>query len=166
VPDQLGLQVVVQPKEIGPFTFGTATRVWGGKNGKPGAFSVTALQARSPEEVAAVGELGRQISTELLAMNGFLGLVTMGVGDRMLTVTAWENANDPKQLLQGGAHATAMKKFFGTELAAGGVTSVWVPDHIGARWTRCTDCGKMMDHERSGGACTCGSRLPEPLAYW
>ena len=30
--------------------------------------------------------------------------------------------------------ADAMKAFFGTELAAGGFTSVWVPDRINARW--------------------------------
>src|SRR4029079_5731881 len=30
VPEQLGLQVLVQPKELGPFTFGNATRAYSG----------------------------------------------------------------------------------------------------------------------------------------
>ncbi len=146
VPEQLGLEVVVQARSaIGPFTFGTAVRVWGGKNVKPGAFSVTALQVRSAEDAAAVREQAQRISMELLSMNGFLGNVFVTLGDRMLTITAWENPSDPQQLLKGGSHAAAMKMFFGTELAAGGVTSVWTPDHISKRWTRCTACAKMMD---------------------
>ena len=48
VPEQLGLQVLVQPKELGPFAFGNATRASNGKNMKPGAFSITVLESRSP----------------------------------------------------------------------------------------------------------------------
>ncbi len=41
VPEQLGLQVVVQPNVIGPFAFGTTSLVQTGKKTKPGAFSVS-----------------------------------------------------------------------------------------------------------------------------
>ncbi len=51
VPEQLGLQVVVQPQSIGPFSFGISTSPQTGKTVKPGAFSVTKLEARSDEEV-------------------------------------------------------------------------------------------------------------------
>ncbi len=59
VPEQLGLQVLVQPREIGPFAFGNSTRASvgknvPGKNVKPGAFSITVLEARSPEEIEEV----------------------------------------------------------------------------------------------------------------
>ncbi len=166
VPDQLGLQVLVQPKEIGPFAFGNATRVWGGKSVKPGAFSVTVLEARSPEDIQAVQRQSQAIVEETLAMDGFLGFVGVTVGNRMMTISAWESAKDPRQLLAGGRHADAMKAFFGTELAAGGVTSVWVPDRINTRWVRCSSCDRMTDHERSAGTCSCGKKLPDPLAYW
>jgi steroid delta-isomerase-like uncharacterized protein len=171
VPEQLGLQVLVQPKEIGPFAFGNATRASAGSNMtgkdvKPGAFSITVLEALSPEEIQAVAGQSQGIVQEMLSMNGFLGWVGVTVGQRMMTVTAWENARDPRQLLAGGAHAEAMKKFFGTELASGGFTSVWVPDRINARWVRCDACHRMTDHERSAGTCSCGKKLPEPLAYW
>lgn len=166
VPEQLGLQVLVQPQEIGPFAFGNSTRVWGGKNVKPGAFSITVLEAQSPEEIQAVAQQSQGILQEMLAMNGFLGWVGATVGQRMMTVTAWENAKDPRQLLAGGAHAEAMKKFFGTELASGGFTSVWVPERINTRWVRCDGCHRMTDHERSAGTCSCGAKLPEPLPYW
>jgi steroid delta-isomerase-like uncharacterized protein len=166
VPEQLGLQVLVQPKELGPFVFGNSTRSWSGKNVKPGAFSVTVLEARSPEEIQAVTQQSAGIVEEMLAMNGFLGFVGVTVGQRMMTISAWENAKDPRQLLAGGSHADAMKKFFGTELAAGGFTSVWVPDRINARWVRCGSCHRMADHERSAGACSCGAKLRDPLPYW
>ena len=166
VPDQLGLQVLVQPKEIGPFAFGNATRGWGGKNIKPGAFSITVLEARSPEETRFVEQQSAPIVGEMMSMNGFLGWVGVTVGSRMMTISAWESAKDPRQLLAGGTHAGAMKKFFGTELAAGGFTSVWVPDRINTRWVRCGSCQRMADHERSAGTCSCGKKLPDPLPYW
>jgi steroid delta-isomerase-like uncharacterized protein len=166
VPEQLGLQVLVQPKELGPFAFGNSTRGWGGKNVKPGAFSITVLEARSAEEIQAVTQQSAGIVEEMLAMNGFLGFVGVTVGPRMMTISAWEHAKDPRQLLAGGGHADSMKKFFGTELASGGFTSVWVPDRINARWVRCGSCHRMVDHERSAGACSCGAKLREPLPYW
>jgi hypothetical protein len=156
----------VQPSEIGPFAFGNSTRVWGGKNAKPGAFSITVLEARSPEEIQTVRQNSQRVVQEMLAMNGFLGWVGATVGQRMMTITAWENAKDPRQLLAGGAHAEAMKAFFGTELASGGFTSVWVPDRINTRWVRCDACQRMADHERSAGTCSCGKKLPAPLPYW
>lgn len=166
LPEQLGLQVVVQPRELGPFAFGTSTRAWAGSSARPGAYSITVLSARSAQEAAAVMEQSRKVTQEMLSMKGFLGFVGVTVADRMMTVSAWESPSDPQQLLRGGQHSTAMKLFFGPEIAAGGVTSVWVPDHIGARWSRCPSCAKMTDHERSGGTCSCGSRLPDPLPYW
>jgi steroid delta-isomerase-like uncharacterized protein len=166
VPEQLGLQVLVQPKEIGPFTFGNATRGWGGKNVKPGAFSITVLEARSPEEIQAIERKSPGLVEDMLAMKGFLAFVGVTVGSRMMTISAWESAKDPRQMLTGGRHADAMKQFFGTELAAGGFTSVWVPDRINARWVRCGACQRMADHERSAGTCSCGTKLPDPLPYW
>jgi steroid delta-isomerase-like uncharacterized protein len=166
VPEQLGLQVLVQPREIGPFSFGNASRGWGGKNVKPGAFSVTVLEARTPEEIRMVERQSQGVVEEMLGMNGFLGFVGVTVGARMMTISAWENARDPRQLLAGGRHADAMKAFFGTELAAGGFTSVWVPDRINARWVRCSSCHRMTDHERNAGLCSCGMTLPDPLPYW
>jgi len=99
-------------------------------------------------------------------MNGFLGFVGVTVGRRLMTISAWESPKDPRQLLTGGRHAEAMKKFFGTEAAAGGFTSVWVPDRINARWVRCSSCDRMADHERTAGTCSCETKLPEPLPYW
>ena len=97
---------------------------------------------------------------------GFLSFVGVTVGDRLLTISAWERPGDTQQLMKGGRHGEAMKAFFGPELAAGGVTGVWTPDHIGVRWVRCGGCNRMVSHDKQGATCSCGAALPEPLAYW
>jgi steroid delta-isomerase-like uncharacterized protein len=168
VPEQLGLQVLVQPKAIGPFTFGNAVRAWGGSTARPGAFSVTALKARDADDAAGVADMGRQISTELLGMKGFIGLVSAAVGDRMLTISAWEHPDDPNQVTKGGTHGAAMKRFWSTAdpLGGGGYTAVFVPSRINAMWVRCPSCAKMADHAARQGTCACGAALPDPIPYW
>lgn len=165
IPDQIGLQVVVQPKTVGPFEFGTSTRVASGNNATPGAFSVTCLQVRSPEEAKVVSDQARMVATELLQMKGFVGLVTAQIGDRMMTISAWETTEDPKQLMRGGQHGEAMKLFFGPEVALGGHTGVWSPARLNARLVRCRGCGNMADRER-GDTCACGAKLGDAIAYW
>jgi steroid delta-isomerase-like uncharacterized protein len=166
IPEQLGLQVLVQPTSIGPFTFGRATRVWGGSAVRPGAFSITALRARSAADETAVADHTRKIAPEMLSMKGFIGSVTAVVADRMLTISAWEHPDDPRQLMKGGQHAEAMKAFFGKELGGGGYTAVFVPDRINTMWVRCEACQKMVDYGAKQGTCACGTALPQPMAYW
>ena len=168
IPEQIGLRVIVQPKAIGPFTFGTAARTWGGSTARPGAFSITALRARDAEDENGVREMSRQVATELLGMKGFIGFVAATVGDRMLTITAWEDPADPRQVMQGGTHGEARKRFRGTAqtLGGGGYTAVFVPERINTMWVRCPACQKMADHAGQGGTCACGAALPAPFAYW
>jgi len=165
VPEQLGLQAIVQPKAIGPFTFGTSVRAWAGKTAKPGAFSVTALQARNDDDVARVSEQSRQIATEMLGMPGFLGWVGVTVGDRMLTITAWDDPEGPRQLMKGGQHGEAVKTFF-KDVGGGGFTGVFVPERINTMWVRCPSCQRMADHAARQGTCGCGAVLPAPIPYW
>src|SRR5580704_15721644 len=75
LPVALGLDVIVQPKAIGPFSFGTSVRAYGGSAATPGAFSITVLEARGEEEKKAVAESSRQIAIEMLGMPGFVGWV-------------------------------------------------------------------------------------------
>ena len=166
VPKQLGLQVIVQPTSIGPFQFGISTRVSTGSATKPGAFSITAITPRSPEDANGIRELSRQIATEMLSMKGFIGWVGVTLAGRMLTITAWENARDPRQLMERGKHPEAMNKFFAGELGAGAYTAVFTADRINALWVRCPTCQKMVDHAAQQGTCACGATLPQPMPYW
>jgi len=166
VPRQLGLQVIVQPTSIGPFQFGISTRVSKGSATRPGAFSITAITPRNAEDQNLIREMSRQVATEMLSMKGFIGWVAVTVANRMLTITAWENASDPRQLMEHGKHPEAMNKFFAGELGEKAYTSVFAVDHINASWVRCPACQKMVDHAARQGTCACGATLPQPMPYW
>jgi steroid delta-isomerase-like uncharacterized protein len=165
LPEQLGLQVVVQPKAIGPFSFGTSISAQTGRNIKPGAFSITMLEARSDDEVREINQTSQEIVNEMLRMRGFIGWMGITVGHRMMTVTAWETAEDPTQMLNGGTHPEAVRKFLGPDLAAGGMTSVWSSGRFTAH-VRCPACHRMVNLEKVKDVCPCGEALPDPLPYW
>lgn len=166
IPRQLGLKVQVGPERVGPFVFGAAAQVQTGKRNKPGAFSITALNIRSPEEQKAVSDYSRDIAVEMLGMRGFISFVGVTVGDQMLTISAWDSPEDPAQLMSGGTHGASVKEFFGADLSAGGAIGVWVPHHIGPMWVRCPQCGRMTDSTKANGVCRDGHPLPEPHPYW
>ena len=164
VPEQLGVQVLVQPRSIGPFSFGNSVAVQSGKKTKPGAFSITTIwnEAEQDEEIRALSQATAQ---ELLGMDGFIGLTLVRVGGRGITISAWERPEDAKQLLRSKEHREAMSRFW-SELGDSAFTSVWAPDHFNPLWVRCRACGKMIDYEKSTGQCACGSSLPEAPAYF
>src|SRR5690242_12320264 len=166
LPRALGLDVIVQPKAVGPFGFGTSTRVSTGNTATPGAFSITWLEARTDEERQQVRESARKIALEMLAMPGFISWVGATIGDRMMTITAWETADAMTPLMKGGEHRSAVGRFFSPELSRGAATGVWIPARLNPRWIRCTACSKMVDSENAAGKCACGAALPAPLAYW
>ncbi len=164
MPRQLGMSVITQPQEVGPFQFGTSIRVGGTSTAKPGAFSITVLRTRSAEEIGKVREFSRVIAAELPSQPGFAGLTLATVGDRMMTFAAWDSAEAPRRMMQDGTHKSAMPAFF-NELSAGGWTSVWAPVRINPSWIRCTSCGQMEDSEKTA-TCRCGATLPATAPYF
>jgi steroid delta-isomerase-like uncharacterized protein len=167
VPRQLGMQVVVQPSAIGPFRWGTSVAVPGEKRTRPGAFSITSLNVRTDEEANQVREASRQIALETMKMPGFLGFMAMSVGDRFMTVTAWEDPENARRVMRESTHVQAVKGFMGPRLAAGGFTSVWTLGRFNATWIRCLHCGRMADYDNGEDRkCGCGQGLPEPPPYW
>jgi steroid delta-isomerase-like uncharacterized protein len=163
LPQQLGLDVIVQPSTIGPFAFGTSAYARSGNGNAPGAFSLTVLEARSEDEKAEVRERSREIVQQLLAMPGFISWIGVVIGNRLYTITAWDSAEAVKQLRNGDAHADAMRRFWGPDLALGGQTGVWTVDHLNGRMVRCGDCGSMV---REAENCHCGAPLPPAPAWW
>ena len=164
VPEQLGLQVVVQPHSIGPFFFGNSVAVQTGKKTKPGAFSVTTIW-NEPEQDEDVRALSQATAQEMLGMEGFIGLALLRVGSRGITISAWEKPEDAKQLMRSKAHREAMSRFW-TDVGNSAFTSVWTLDHFNPLSVRCRACGKMSDYEKNAGRCACGSSLPEAPAYF
>jgi steroid delta-isomerase-like uncharacterized protein len=167
VPRALGLDVIVQPHAIGPFTFGTGLRVSGGSKAVPGAFGITFISSRDKEDELAIRESSVKILQELLAIPGFISAVTTTVEERMMTITAWESPESMAPLMRMGEHRAAVGRYFATaDYGVGGMTGVWTPHHLGARRVRCPECDKMASVEVPDGKCSCGTVLPEPLAYW
>jgi steroid delta-isomerase-like uncharacterized protein len=163
IPDQLGLQVLVQPVKAGPFVFGNSVAVQSGKKTKPGAFGITTIW--NPDaQTEDVRAMTRATANEMLHMEGFIGLSFFRIGGRGVTISAWEKPEHVKQL-RSGAHAEAMRRFW-AEVGDSAFTSVWVPDHINPLWVRCGTCGKMNDHEKQSGVCRCGQPLPGAPCYF
>jgi steroid delta-isomerase-like uncharacterized protein len=166
IPHQLGMQVVVQPSEVGPFQFGTAVRVRGDIHGEPGAFSITSLKPKNAEDVERVRELSRATAAQMTQLDGFMGWVGATIGDRMLTITAWSSPEDSKQVMRLDPHRQGTKGFFGTDVADGGWVSVWTPLRIGPMYARCSTCGAMTSSVMETAACVCGAELPSTRHYW
>jgi heme-degrading monooxygenase HmoA len=165
LPDQLGLQIVVQPKSVGPFTFGTAVAVQTGKETRPGAFSITELKATADDR-AKVEEYSKQVAAEMGTMAGFIGWIGITIGERMMTVTAWTDTSDIERLRREGTHKEAIDAFMKGQVGDGGYTSVWTPSRISPQRVRCLSCRTMTVYEQAQGRCTCGAALPRPGPYW
>jgi steroid delta-isomerase-like uncharacterized protein len=164
LPRQLGLQVVVQPESIGPFSFGTSVRAAAGA-GEPGAVSLTVLEARSDEEVSEVRERTRAVVAQLLETPGFISWLGLTVGRRMYTVTAWERPEDVARLRENGAHAAAMERLFASPgIAHGAQTGVWTAHRLNGMWVRCGACDAMRQPE-DGRCAVCGAEVAAP-SYW
>lgn len=161
---QLGLQVLTQPDKLGPFSFGFSVAVQSGKKTKPGAFGITTIW-NSDSQTEEIRTLTRSTATEMLGMEGFIGLTTMRIGGRGITISAWEKPEHTLQLKKGGTHSEAMKKFW-VELSDSAFTSVWVPHHINPLWVRCKVCKKMNSYEKNSDKCSCGEQLPEAPPYF
>jgi steroid delta-isomerase-like uncharacterized protein len=166
VPRQLGLQIVVQPQQIGPFSFGISTAVQSGRRDAPGAFSITQLQAIDEDAALKIREYSRQILSEMLSETGFIGSTTATIGPRMLTVSAWTDPEAPASFMRNSTHAQAMRTFYGGTLAESAYTSVWSPVRVNSYYVRCRSCGKMQGAGGTAPMCVCGSQLPDHPAYW
>lgn len=163
-PMQLGLQVITQPNQLGPFAFGTAISLQSGNKKKPGAFSITSIW-NAETESEKIRSLSRDIAKEMMGMDGFIGLAIMRIGGRGVTISAWEKPENITAIMRSQSHTEAVKRFW-ADLSDAAFTSVWVPDHINALWLRCTVCKKMNDSEKSHGFCDCGATLLEMPAYF
>jgi len=164
LPAQLGLQVIVQPHAIGPFSLGTSTRVVSGRGGSPGAFTVTSLEGRTAAETEEIRKLGRETLMEMLQMDGFIAATVVTCGNRQMTFSAWERQEDVARMQSSESHTDAVRRFYGRDLARGGVIGSFETKHVMAM-ERCRKCGKMVNIERSNGRCSCGEEVA-PASYW
>ncbi len=163
--EQLGVQVIVQPREAGPMRFGTSVQVRSSAERDPGAVVLTIIQAGSDEEIQRIRETSRRIMAEVAAMPGFLSLQAAVVGRRLTTVTLWETPEAARQIMREPIHKGASAEMFGGGLGTAFHSSTWVPQRLGELWVRCLDCGALRD-ARKGAACRCGAARREQPVFW
>lgn len=166
IPRQLGLDVIVQPREVGPFRFGTSTMVQTGKTQEPGAFSITYLEAKDADDTANIREGSRKSLIDMLGMKGFIGATTAVIGTRMVTISAWDDEDAPRAVMREGAHAEEQKKMLTGDMGRRGYTSVWSKARINPFLMRCDACGKLTRGENAARTCDCGAQLDGPVPYW
>ena len=112
IPDQLGLQVLIQPFKVGPFSFGNSIAVQSGKKTKPGAFGITTIW-NADAQTEEIRALTRATATEMLRMEGFIGVSFFRIGGRGVTISAWEKPEHTKQLMRGGSPFGSNAKVLG-----------------------------------------------------
>ena len=164
--EQLGLQVFVEPYQVGVSKFGYSLHASSGNLAPPSIIALTWIQARDEAERDRIREHSRQIVADFLKEPGFIGIVTGFAGDRGFTCTAWENEAALHRALDQH-HARAKQDFRTNGLSPGVWTSVWKPDHINRLWVRCPTCEKpndVTDHQHH--CANCGSELPPQPTYW
>ena len=163
-PSQLGMQISIQPHQLGPFNFGNAISLESGNKAIPGAFSITSIW-NSETDSQEIRAMSSNVAKEMMGMEGFIGFAAIRVAGRGVTISAWEKPENINAIMQSKSHTEAVKRFW-SDLSDAAYTSVWIPDHINALWVRCDTCKKMQDSEESNGHCDCGATLPEPPAYF
>ena len=164
--DQIGLQVVVQPHQVGPITFGVSSRVQAGSNATPGAFALTMVDARSDEEVEQIRLYNRRIMLGMPAMPGFLSFLGVVVARRLYTISAWTGPEQSRSIMRDQVHKEASSQLHGGDLGTAFHSSIWVPHHLSDRWMRCPECGHMNAMTQEEHACSCGAPLPDLPAFW
>jgi steroid delta-isomerase-like uncharacterized protein len=164
--EQLGLQVVVQPNQIGPVNFGVSTRVRSGNVATPGGLALTMIEARTAEEVQEIRLQSRRIMLGMPPLPGFLSFMGIVVGRRLYTVSAWTALEQAQQIMANEEHRKATAAMFKDNLGTAFHGSIWAPVRIGPRWRRCQSCSRMVAGAEETVTCACGAKLPEVEPYW
>jgi hypothetical protein len=161
---QLGLNVVLQPRALGPFTFGTAVKSSSKNPNKPGFFTMTWIELKVEDDLNAFQQESLRVIQEVQEMEGFLAFTSATIGKRLITFSMWDILEHAKQFNTSKTHRESMRKFFQPNGYGETVfTSSWVPHKINPMWVRCTACNKVVDNEDK---CSCGQPLSNLSAYF
>lgn len=165
--EQLDLQVIVQPKAIGPVTFGYAAYTSLGNRARPAVLGTTRIALKSAEDLPRLQALSRAMLQEIAGQPGYIGTISaVTSGNTGFTVTAWDSMEAARAATQSPAHGEAMRAFYEKDgLGISASTTLWSEARHNTRWTRCTECGAMASAE-NGEPCGCGAAGPEPSVFF
>jgi hypothetical protein len=163
--EQLGVQVTVQPADVGPLAFDTSVWLRSSNTSVSGALSMTWIDVRSEEEAEDVKQRSHAIAAEMAQVPGFIGWVGIGIAERLYTLTLWDDPGAMGGLRASAQHKAAIRHVFETDLGTAMHTGVWVPHHLNPQWRRCPKCGTMIDPDRPDQSCPCGEPFPGRRTY-
>ncbi len=164
--DQMGLQAIVLPRNMGPVHFDIAVHVSFGRHTRPGAFTINKFELQTPKERRAIVDYSNLIFRELAGIPGFISLVIANDGDRSYLITAWEKPGDSKVMLHGGKHHEAIAHFMQADFQGAEMNSTWVPTSLYWR-VPCPNCGRKVKMEQEGEVtCACGAVISSVPEYW
>jgi predicted ester cyclase len=164
--EQLGLKVVPLPN-FGPLQAGAGVYMSFGKTARPGAISLTVLEAPSEAERKEIQIRSTQIVMEMAQLDSFISFFGFNIGSRMCTLTAW---TDPEAAFAGSrvpAHKAAARDLYNGEpgtIGSGGMLSVWAPRSI-RNVVRCPSCGRWGDSVKDARCPACQAPMPPPAFF-
>jgi steroid delta-isomerase-like uncharacterized protein len=164
--EQVGLQVLLAPRDNDRVQYGVAGYTRTGRTTRPAAFSTTWIDVRDEREQLQVLEGVQQVIGEVAADPAFISLLGAIVGSRMFTATAWTDADAMKRLIGGAAHRKAKQLPMAHGVGSAVHTSAAVVEHQNALWVRCPTCGDLGRNDDRDASCRCGAQLPDPPPYW
>lgn len=150
--DALGHEVVLRPRDTDAQRFGSASRIPVDSDAEVGALALTWLGVRAESEADDVDRLSVEVFRALRASKGFLGAVTVDIGDRKYTLSAFDSL-DSVRSVQNRAHRRAVRKFFSGRLCSEAVVTTWAAASS-ARFRRCTGCDDLVPPDAD--TCECG----------
>jgi hypothetical protein len=109
MPRQLDLDVFVQPSQTGPFKFGVSPMVQTDGPDELMVFTINRLEAHADESPQQVREGSHASVIDMLKMEGVYGVITAKIRHRMVTNTAWDNAEASRRVMRAGAHTKTQK---------------------------------------------------------
>ena len=163
---QMGLDVIVQPKTLGPFTFGTSVHVSNEPGKEPGAVGLTWIKAKDLADMEKIRAGARATIMEMTEAPGFVGVTTGNTQGHMFTVSMWETVKDMQTAMRGPAHAEALRGVREEGVGKAFFTSAWKPDYFNMMMVRCPACGTNNQTQTDGGSCACGEPLPAEPPAW
>lgn len=164
--DQMGLQALVLPKNMGPVHFDIAVHVSFGRHTRPGAFTINKFELQTPKERKEILDYSNLIFRELAEVPGFISLVIANDGNRSFLITAWEKPGDSIVLLREGKHHEAIAHFMQADFKGAEMNSTWVPTSLYWR-VQCPNCGRKVKIEQDGEVtCACGAVISSVPEYW
>jgi heme-degrading monooxygenase HmoA len=148
---QLGFQVEVMPASEERSKFGRARYAVGDLEKAPGAVALTMACVRNEAEREEVEARSADIADELVKMPGFISFVGVAAGDRLITLTQWENAEAIRQLTDHPLHREAVRRMYQDNVVERGLVSTWLPVHV-KEIKRCSECEAIL----TGAGCPKG----------